>query len=829
MTEQIMQCCYTNAEQEVGGTKSSGWQPVAFTDNIPSDAYNTCVNLMNANSTIQTKMEDERGDLLNLFEINSDGSYVYVSRTQYGLLDRLGRPNMFAHAYIFSWKRDDVLCDPNVFLTLTRENFTADVESAKAPKDQLARTAPFTLETALAAAGMGAKEYLTLIQCVYSQYSERKPAKPVYVQYDGTELQMQAILYCIYYGIPHHMRRNLSVSSAVANTSESKNLIFSVFASKHDAYVIPQTGENNILTPRTERKISRYGFVDHAARHYASMDVSEYFIRLEKLAVALGDPAASNELILKIAHQMIMGTDPEQMSNEELDGCISDALRSKSYGSVKMEEYISAMLDLIRSRKMFLTEESEANLMDRLASPVTSQLAQAGEQYNFYRFRAMSVEEAAQMLSGMSGKVFDSYCQNLSKSQKGIQILDHYYSHHYLSGQTITWELLNGLADETAFMSDKPKTTDVIDSKAWVLYDELLACPGCAVSARNALLELMCKLYGADNCARFDQAARESYWEKQTFENYRFAALEEYKAMSNDSDKCNVFAFLHGALDALQNYGGDSFLKAFNRCVAENRAYITENGLLKTIVAKTREEAIAIDPEAADLSGWIRVAALTGNEKIFEELHELGKLLKVKNYGVFVESYRAVTARLNKAPNGPSLVKVFGGVLIADCRKQDAEEWPVPLDVWMVLGESQYPNCFQLLSELTPCILQVTESIVVSQSKLLGVEPYAGYAEDYLQEKTPEAKIVRKWLGEQKAAEKRKRAEEKKAKAEAEGPARGRGFGFAAAWAEDDSKPAKAPAKPPVKPASEPAPAKKTPANQDASEKKGFFNLFGRK
>ena len=167
MTETIMQCCYTNAVQEIGGKISSGWQPVAVTNNIPSEAYNGCVKLQNANSTIQSHMVDERGNVLNLLEITGDGAYVYVSRTQYGLLDRLGRPNMFSHAYIFSWKQEDIICDPNVILTLDKGNFVDNEEAAANVKTSLTRKEPFTLQSALKIAGMDAKAYLTLIRFMF--------------------------------------------------------------------------------------------------------------------------------------------------------------------------------------------------------------------------------------------------------------------------------------------------------------------------------------------------------------------------------------------------------------------------------------------------------------------------------------------------------------------------------------------------------------------------------------------------------------------------------------------------------------------------------------
>lgn len=281
MTENTMQCCYTNAVQEVGGKISSGWQPVAVSDNIPSEAYNGCISLQNANATIQAPMVDERGNVLNLYEITGDGSFVYVSRTQYGLVDRLGRPNMFSHAYIFSWKKEDVLGDPNTFLTIDRSNFAEDEQTASTQKTQLNRDAALTLEQAMRTAGLTPETYLTLIQCVYCQFSERKAAKPLFVQFDGSEEQMQAILYCIYFGLPHYVRKSLSIASAISNTSDSKNIIFSEFASKHETYIIPQTGENNLLTQRAERKIARLGFPDFAVRNCTSIDARQYFAQLD--------------------------------------------------------------------------------------------------------------------------------------------------------------------------------------------------------------------------------------------------------------------------------------------------------------------------------------------------------------------------------------------------------------------------------------------------------------------------------------------------------------------------------------------------------------------
>ena len=114
----------------------------------------------------------------------------------------------------------------------------------------------FNLEEALKKAQLSDKNYATLIQCVYTQFSNKKSAKPLFIQYDGTEENMMNILFCIYSAIPLSMRRKLSVASVVTSNTVDKNIIFSINAKEKEQYIVPNTGENNILTNRMERKIS---------------------------------------------------------------------------------------------------------------------------------------------------------------------------------------------------------------------------------------------------------------------------------------------------------------------------------------------------------------------------------------------------------------------------------------------------------------------------------------------------------------------------------------------------------------------------------------------
>ena len=182
MSEKILQCCYTNLTEEKNGIVSSGWVPVAVSDNLPTDAKDGCLKKQTVLSAINKEMKDEQGEILNLLEVSGDGSYIYVMRTQYGLKDRTGtRDNMFSHAYVFPCKGEDIVTDPNVFLTLTRDNFVADLESAEArkAKEALDRPPAMTLNSAVERSGMTGEGYLQLIRCVYAQYVERRNPKPL--------------------------------------------------------------------------------------------------------------------------------------------------------------------------------------------------------------------------------------------------------------------------------------------------------------------------------------------------------------------------------------------------------------------------------------------------------------------------------------------------------------------------------------------------------------------------------------------------------------------------------------------------------------------------
>lgn len=759
MTETIMQCCYTNAVKEAGGKVSSGWQAVVVSPELPPEAYAACVGLQNANATLQSHVVDERGNVLNLFELAGDGAYAYVSRTQFGLTDRLGRPNLFSHAYIFPWK-PEVLSDPNVFLTLSRENFAQDEETAAQPREALSRRQPFTLESALERAGMTQEAYLMLIRCVWAQYSERKAARPLYIQYDGTEEQMLAVLYCVYMGIPYCMRRVLSTASSATGTGKNYHLIFSVEAAgRGGSFVVPQTGENNVLTPRTLRRIARSGFVEYAASHCRTVDADAYFLRLEKLAMELGDPTASDELILRIAHQLIEDAPLSGLSEAEVDSRLSDALRSRSYGSQRMEEYISRMLDEICSRSLSLTEASEANLEERLAAPATPRLAAAGERYNIYRLGTLPQEEAARFLCQLPRADFERYREKLVQTGAGLGILDLYYADYGLEGKALSWAALEGLRQEIGDLPQAKRAQDALDADCWKLYREELEKPGKTREAYTALMGLMEKLLPPERLRDCAERAKNIYWERQPNQPFSYQNRDEYRFMELPVFRCGRFLALCEALDSCAAGEEEQFLRQLNAFACR---YHTAGGAQSgnSVFIRIREEMHRLPSPPAGLDSWVKVALHGEAGPKLDEILALRDMLKRRAYGEFTAGYPKLLEDLPMMSGGRRLEQTLADALVEECRRADKPETCVPFDVWLLLGRSLYPsNAFDLFDRVETCVVLSEEARALAKSRLLSEAPYLEQAKAYVQGKGSASKLVHKLLSDWKAGERRARRE----------------------------------------------------------------------
>lgn len=753
MSQPFYQCCYTNAVRESDGRVSSGWQTVAVSPDIPADVCRTCTRLQNANSTIHGPMQDEAGNVLNLLELCGDGSSLYLLRTQYGLLDRLGRANMFSHAFILP-AREDAVADPNAFLTVARENFKTREEEAEAIPAELLRTAPLTIGDALAAAGISPEAYVTLIRCVYLQMTEKR-SEPLYLRCDGTEETLRATLFAIYWGLPFSLRRRLCIASCPSQGDGGKHLVFSRRAESYPTWLDPRTGENTLLNPRRQRKLDRYGFADYAARNFRDLDAAAFFAQLEADAIALGDPSASDELVWKLAYQFRTQPDPAAYRDDELDSCLSDALRARSSGSAERERRIAALLDEIRRRNGSLTEESEETLSQRLSAPVTRELAEAGFRYRMYRFRALPEQTAAQQLAELPEEDFRRYADSLRQDDRGRAILDLYFS-ACLAEAPGTWDALRREEERSRFLRPRPRTEERLDAAAWALYTRALEGEFGAPEGLRDYLDFQRRILPESAIPGCAAAAREAYWERQSYESFRAERRGEYQAMDAEGQPlARAFARMGELLDVLVQESVQRYLLAAQRELSDlpepERAAAAAAG-------EALREQFSRDP---DLAEWTILAALAEHPQQAEFLTGAWdcladrQLARLANEGLFALR-RVAQQETDLLPWARRLARL----LLPLCLRCERESGVcAPLDLWLLLGAWLGENPFDLFETAKPAALEAESAPTAAESRLLHEAPFPAQAEDYVRRRGQEARAVKRWLGELRQEEKKRAAE----------------------------------------------------------------------
>ena len=382
MPEPTYQCCYTNTQKDVGGTISSGWQAVEVSPEIPTKVYEACVKRQNVNSSLCASAVDEDGNVLTQYELFGDGGHLYVIRSQYGLSDRLGRPNMFSHAIIFPLRGDDILLNPNYYVSLDPASFKHE-ENQQSWSGVCYRPTSLSLKMAMDYAGLDREKYAVLARCIYAQMNATKGTDPLYIQYDGTEQQLRGIMYCIGAGIPHFMLKTIHVASCPTANDSGKHVVFSKNAKAKGRWLVPQTGENSVLNQRLERKINRCGYVDYAILHD---QIPWFFVNLNNIATTIAGASGVNGQTSKLAFYLLAYADESnridrsKFTDEELESDFSDALRL-SQGNSFAEKLLAWTLEEINRRNIRLTAENEALLDTWLSSAKSEDLQAAGRAY----------------------------------------------------------------------------------------------------------------------------------------------------------------------------------------------------------------------------------------------------------------------------------------------------------------------------------------------------------------------------------------------------------------------------------------------------------------
>lgn len=751
MIDQVFQCCYTHVSREQNGAVSTAWMPVAVSPNLPEKAKEFCTRVQSIHSKKVSGVVDEEGNTLDLFEICGDGQNVYLLRTRFGGID-FGRANMFSHAYILPW---DALTDRiNDFLTVDLSNFATTEAEALESRPVLARKRPLTLRQALDTLQLDRKNYVTLIRCVYAQMDQKAP-QPLYIQYDGSERQRDALLYCIYAGLPLEMSRRLSVATAPSATEMQRNLIFSRRAAAHPQHINPLTGENNLLVGLAERKIRGLGFVDFAATREHEADAERYLQDLNRTAKSLAGQLTPNAKTMKIAHQLITESNLGALDDGQLEQRIGDALSAKSSGSKQMEDYLAQMMVVVLERGMALTDVSDEMLMDKLDSATDEGFISMGEQYFTARLLRKSEDDACRMLRASSPGMFRRYCRTLVGSEQGRTLLDRFHA-ECVAEAGGDWAELQAALENSAYLANYPtgraRTLSAVSDAAWRRYQQELCHPGGKTETLASYMGVMEQIVPSEKRAEVEAAAKDAYWETRTLDMFDFDQFAEYKAFApSQSPIFAQYGILVHFRNDLKAGGEEACLRSVNHFLRANRQKLfTQQSLQEfqqVIDQKLRSVCQISDPYFAR---WIAIAAETP-EKAFEPVLTARSALAARSYPLLdqaCQDYQKALENMLDVNFSAPLVRRLNDLAFDSCCAQDTPEAPLGADTWLMLGYFRYPNDnpFRIFDEHRPYLLNSNPAEVAAHSSYLAHPYYQKCGSDYVHAKGAEFKTVRLWL-----------------------------------------------------------------------------------
>lgn len=765
--KKFMQCCYTRVD---GQSIDSGWQTVACSENLPLEVQKTYGSFMN--SYIFGKIpEDKSGNPIErLLDITVKGTYLYFTRIRYGTADSLSRGNnMFSHTFLFSMKDDELIKDPNIFLTLKEDNFKESEEEAKVIPEELDRYPDFTLKEALEICGLDREGYVKLIQGVFAQfYAKRSERKPLYIC--GLEEEKNpALLYCICMGIPYSMRRNLSCATANLNESLKKSLIFSDSFGASDWYLNVKTGQNNILTNRVMNRFERYGYVTAFPYRWDKLGFGQQFFEvLENLAIKLGNPQASDAMILKIAYQMMkypnMDALVEGFDEEMLNEKLYEALSSRSENSQYMDSYIARMVGRATGQGWRFREEIEDFLEEKLDNTQSRELLQAGEEYNISCISQCEPEKGAKKLKRLSENKFKVYSRKLVELPNGEKILDAYYG-SYALGEEISWKILGELLRESSYVLERPLTIDRVEEEAWKLYTSLLDREESPVKAYESYMEII-SLASKDTGKRssYERAAKEEYWEHISMEKFSLNKRDEYAYFRiSDCPNSKFFVNLLNVLvHVIKREFSQELLIEVTDFAAYNRTAFDEKG--RDIFMKLLKEAAARRGNAMEEEEkeWYKIAVCLMDDVMMRQALEIcrGMMERRVRFSREYDVFQQQMLRSNR--NLKEVSQMINDLYISMARRREEESiTPVPLDNWLLLGKYKYDNPFQILDEEEVRALNDNPEIICYDSRLLEEDEYWEAAEDYIHDGGARARQVKEWLGILRKQRKQKKKEEK--------------------------------------------------------------------
>ena len=423
----IWQCCYGH---------DNGWGVLYNTINDDRIMKN-CVEMLNRNCSVSNE-QLLKNPRLSVRGVYCDELAVYVYRIQYGLVDSQNRHTSFSHAFVFPWN-EQTISDPNVFLNIKDDYFRNSVEEVRSIQDHELTEDSYQLTSVLSELNIDTDDYRTLIDSVFYRLSSETERNTVYIQCDADRIQMSKILYCIFTGLPFHLRKRMSVMSCDTGNWSDAAFLFSENALGEYMHLDPGDGRNNNVLPLSQQgemdekdyikepaKILQIGMMNGVSPEH---ELREYFSNLDRALMSVFGINDINDENLNIAYKIANDVD-YSTAGVNIDPVMElvNALSSGIECNDLFDAYITKIVKYVVNEDGHIPDRVDKYLAKHVSVSNYTDLKTIYKDYCFRQFTKLSADDQVKKLSMFDRDGFVEYANMLMMDNYTRVTLDKFYA-----------------------------------------------------------------------------------------------------------------------------------------------------------------------------------------------------------------------------------------------------------------------------------------------------------------------------------------------------------------------------------------------------------------
>ena len=613
------QICFTR----IGGQGSGdGWQTVNASPDLTSETISNYTRFQNGN-VYPPSFDAEDSSKQVVSELQVDATSAFLTNIKFGLKDQTGRPSMFAHSFIFPL--NEFAQHPQEVLGIEQDNFAFDVSQTASLSPTLAKKSPFSLIESVESLGLTKYSYTILIQCIYF-ILDGKAKSSLHIICDCTPDTIHKLMTCIYMSLPIEFRKKITYSTYELQNGAVKTIIFDrKVKNAGDYHIIPQSGENNVISDILLKRWEKYDFMRFVPNNYKeNINLDQYFNRLEEKLSLFGSTQTTSLDLYKIAYDLISDEENQNtaVTSEFLCKRLNELL-SAPINHPYIDQQIQYVLSDIIEYKVPLNDIISEKLCRKLDTTHDQDLIEYGYRYNSEKIGCMSVEDGAKYLFDVyNDRQSESFIQIknlLDRDLNGQDILNHLYTKLIATRMTNNKENIIAFFEETKTLYDRSKIQSSLLEMVYSYFESLVIKNPNPVTLMMDVDDLLCSVLN-DDPHETDKAktfVKRLYWDNFNYAELNLESPHMYKdIILQANEKCQL------ATELLQTYQfftkGDAlqFDSQVSNLFSNKSTFFTHDErslLVKKLQAVCVENRSLIDDTDIDI--WISLAFLLRFEK----------------------------------------------------------------------------------------------------------------------------------------------------------------------------------------------------------------------